>query len=161
MEAVVCLSLLLALLRTGFALWVQEHVWDAAETGRQPSRAGSAGGAAFPADVLLAWGSAGLRQDVPVLQRAESIEISHRLGMSESSYEFLGKRIWQWQDLLAGRSTLLVETAPRCPTGSAGAEPSINGAVWLHQHLPLQNGAGSAPTLNETTTLLVHCFYCC
>lgn len=91
---------LLALLWAGSALWVQGYVWDLAEMGRQPSRAGSARGALFQADVVLAWGSAGLRQDVLILQRAESIEISNRLGMSEFSYEFLGKRIWQWQDVL-------------------------------------------------------------
>lgn len=64
--------------------------------------------------------------------------------MSESSYEFLGKRIWQWQAVLAGRP---------CVAGGGqhlavlwalpGAEPSVNGAAWLHEHLPIQGSAWS------------------
>lgn len=42
--------------------------------------------------------------------------------MSESSYEFLGKRIWQWQDVLWAGSALGVGDAPRCPVGSAGSQ---------------------------------------
>lgn len=42
--------------------------------------------------------------------------------MSESSYEFLGKRIWQWQDVLWAGSALWMGDAPRCPVGSAGSQ---------------------------------------
>lgn len=151
---------LLALLWAGSALWVQGYVWDLAETGRQPSRAGSARGAAFQADVLLAWGSAGLRQDVPILQRAESIEISNRLGMSESSYEFLGKRIWQWQDVLWAGSALWVGDTPRCPMGSAGS-PVLAGQLGCMSRCLFRTVPGPVPALKETTALLEHCFSCC
>lgn len=134
------LFVLLALVWAGCALWVQGYVWDLAEMGRQPSRAGSARGAAFQADVVLAWGSAGLRQDVPLLQRAESIEISNRLGMSESSYEFLGKRIWQWQDVLWAGSALGGGERTSLSHGLCW-EPSAGRAAWLHKPLPLQDSA--------------------
>lgn len=127
--------------------------------GRQPSRAGSARGAAFQADVLLASGSAGLRQDVPILQRAESIEISNRLGMSESSYEFLGKRIWQWQDVLWAGSALWMRGAPRCPVGSAGSQ-ALAGQLGCTSPFLFRTMPAAVPVLKETTALLVRCFLC-
>lgn len=69
---------------------------------------------ALRADVLLAGGSAGLRQDVPVLQRAESTGIGNRLGTSASNSEFLGKRIWQSQAVSAGRLSIAGEGQHLC-----------------------------------------------
>lgn len=65
--------------------------------------------------------------------------------MSESSYEFLGKRIWQWQAVSAGR--LRVGGGGQhlaVPWALLGAEPSVNGAVWLYEPLPLQGSARSS-----------------
>jgi len=50
--------------------------------------------------------------------------------MSESSYEFLGKRIWQWQAVLAGR--LRVAGGGQhlaVPWALLAPEPGINGAA--------------------------------
>ena len=64
--------------------------------------------------------------------------------MSESSYEFLGKRIWQWQAVSAGR--LHVTGGGQhfaVPQALPAAEPSVNGAAWLHEPIPFQGSARS------------------
>lgn len=63
--------------------------------------------------------------------------------MSESSYEFLGKKIWQWQAVSVGR--LHVAGGGQhlvVPWSLLGAKSSVNRATWLHEPLPLQGSAG-------------------